>query len=217
MTRPADIAAFPGQRRLALWKVRLGIHQLVDALTAALDAKHAYTKGHSDRVADIAFAIARAMGLPRRQQYEVHVAAHLHDIGKIGIPDELLLKPQRLTTAEYEVIKRHAAIGGDILIKIDMLREFAPAVRHHHERWDGGGYPDGLAGEDIPLTSRIICLADAYDAMTSPHSYRPSLSHGTAAAEISRCAGSQFDPRVAAAFLDMTARRRWGNPLAKKS
>lgn len=215
MTSADDNAVFSGKRRMALWKIRRGIHQLVDALTAALDAKHAYTKGHSDQVADIAFSIARNMGLTRRQQYEVHVAAHLHDIGKIGIPDELLLKPQRLTAAEYEAIKAHSAIGGDILTKIGMLREFAPAVRHHHERWDGGGYPDGLAGEGIPLASRIICLADAYDAMTSPRSYRPCLSHLDAAAEISRCAGRQFDPRVAAAFLDLPALRQRENPSAR--
>lgn len=199
------------------WRIRAAVHQLVDALTAALDAKHPYTKGHSDRVADIAFFIARKLGLSREQQYNVHVAAHLHDVGKIGIPDALLMKPGTLTSREYEAIKEHSGIGGDILGKIGLLKNLAPVVRHHHERYDGRGYPDGLKGERIPLAARIICLADAYDAMTSVRAYRSGISHREALEEIRRCAATQFDPRVVCAFLAFASLGPTGLPPFTKN
>ena len=188
---------------ISLNRMRTDTHEMVDALTAALDAKHNYTRGHSDRVADLSFAIAYEMGLALESLYDVHVAGHLHDVGKIGIPDDLLTKPSILTREEYEVIKQHPVIGDELMRKIRILKELAPVVRHHHERYDGGGYPDGLSGQSIPLASRIICLADAYDAMTSIRSYRPCMSHKAAVAEIVRCSGSQFDPDVVTAFLNL--------------
>lgn len=188
----------------ALSRMRRDVHEIVEALTAALDAKHNYTRGHSDRVADLSFVIAREMGLPRIELYQVHVAGHLHDVGKIGIPDELLTKTGIMTAEEFEIIKEHPVIGDEILKKIRVLKDLSPIVRHHHERYRGGGYPDGLQGNDIPLASRIICLADAYDAMTSFRSYRSSLTHEAAVHEIIRCAGTQFDPDVAKAFLRIT-------------
>jgi len=188
----------------ALARMRRDVHEIVEALTAALDAKHNYTRGHSDRVADLSFVIAREMGLPRIELYQVHVAGHLHDVGKIGIPDELLTKTGIMTVEEFEIIKEHPVIGDEILKKIRVLKDLSPIVRHHHERYLGGGYPDGLQGNDIPLASRIICLADAYDAMTSFRSYRSSLTHEAAIIEIIRCSGTQFDPDVAKAFLRIT-------------
>lgn len=185
----------------SLAKMRRDVHEIVEALTAALDAKHNYTRGHSDRVADLSFIIAREMGLPPIKLYRVHVAGHLHDVGKIGIPDKILTKADTLTPEEFEIIKQHPVIGDEILKKIRVLKDLSPIVRHHHERYLGGGYPDGLQGDDIPLESRIICLADAYDAMTSVRPYRPSLTHELAMHEIIRCSGAQFDPNVVAALL----------------
>lgn len=177
------------------------VHEFVEAFTAALDAKNTYTKGHSDRVAEIAAAIARELGMTKAQQDSIHVAAHLHDIGKIGIPDHILLKPDRLSPAEFAVIKTHSQMGFDILNKVTMLRPIAQIVRYHHERWDGGGYPAGLRGTAIPLGARIIALADAYDAMTSERSYRPSIPDAEAIKEVARCRGTQFDPDIADAFI----------------
>lgn len=176
------------------------VHETVEALTAALDARHPYTGGHSYRVAEISTCIAREMGLDSQQHF-IHIAAHLHDIGKIGMPDGVLLKRGRLTIKELEEIKKHPETGFQILHKVKILRHVAHAVRHHHERWDGTGYPGGLTGERIPLASRIIAVADAYDAMTSVRPYRPPLTHGEALAELKRCSGSQFDPEVIDTFL----------------
>lgn len=184
------------------------IHEVVEAFSAALDAKHSYTKGHSDRVADIAAAIAAGVGFSRREQERIHTAGHLHDIGKIGIPDNVLLKPGRLNNEEYDIIKLHPQIGYDILQKVTIFRPIAGIVLHHHERWDGCGYPGGLQGEDIPLGARIIAIADAYDAMTSARSYRQRISSEQAIAEIKRCAGTQFDPALVKIFLTIQDHRR---------
>ncbi|WP_425059965.1 Cyclic di-GMP phosphodiesterase [Sporomusa carbonis] len=178
-----------------------GLHELVEAFTAALDAKNTYTRGHSDRVAEIAAAVARQMGMSKSYQDIIHVAAHLHDIGKIGIPDQILLKPDRLSPDEYEVIKSHSQVGFDILNKVTILKPIAMLVRSHHERWDGFGYPDGLAGNEIPLGARIIALADSFDAMISARSYRPAMSKKDAVKEVIRCRGTQFDPEIVDAFV----------------
>lgn len=133
---------------------------------------------------------------------EIYLSSPLHDIGKVGIPDHILLKPDRLTDEEFTVIKRHADIGADILNPIIPMRKESQIIRHHHERYDGKGYPLGLAGEDIPLLSRIITLADAYDAMTSDRPYRKGLAKEAALAEITRCRGTQFDPVIAGIFIE---------------
>ncbi|WP_371378415.1 HD domain-containing phosphohydrolase [Sporomusa aerivorans] len=191
-----------------------GVHEFVEAFTAALDAKNTYTKGHSDRVAEIAAAIAKALGLSKATQDSIHVAAHLHDIGKIGIPDHILLKPDRLSSEEFEVIKSHPQMGFEILNKVTLLRPIAKIVRHHHERWDGGGYPAGLAGKTIPLGARIIALADAFDAMTSARSYRARMSQEEAVKEVLRCRGTQFDPDIANAFVALCQNTKWPAELA---
>jgi putative nucleotidyltransferase with HDIG domain len=185
----------------AAFSTFLSPHEMVEVLTASLDARHAHTRGHSDRVAEITLSIARELRLPRDEEQLVHIAGHLHDIGKIGIPDHILLKPDRLTADEYNMIKLHPQIGYEILVKVRMLKSVAHIVLHHHERWDGRGYPAGLSGENIPLASRIIAVADAYDAMTSMRPYRSSLDHGEAVHEIECCYGSQFDPQVVDAFV----------------
>lgn len=176
------------------------LHDIVDALAAAVDAKDPYTYGHSARVAEISLAIAQAMGLTKDEQYKVHIGAHLHDVGKIGIPDAVLTKPGRLTEEEFELIRQHSAIGYTIVKKVKILEPIADIVRHHHERIDGRGYPDALKGEEISLGARIVAVADAFDAMTSKRTYRIRVSYEEAITELERCAGAQFDPRVVSAF-----------------
>jgi HD-GYP domain-containing protein (c-di-GMP phosphodiesterase class II) len=180
-----------------------GILDLVEALTAALDAKNSYTRGHSDRVADLASAIALEYGLSEREAEAIHIGGHLHDIGKIGVPDTIITKEGPLFHEEFEAMKLHPAIGDELLSKVPALAQFRGAVRHHHERWDGQGYPDGLAGEAIPLEARIICVADAFDAITSTRSYRKSQTADRAIDLILEALGSQFDPRVAQALMSL--------------
>lgn len=167
----------------------------------SIDARHPYTKGHSDRVAELALAISQELGLSQKFGYLVHLASHLHDVGKIGIPDSILLKKGKLTVEEFKRITEHSQIGYEILHKVKRLETVAYIVRHHHERWDGHGYPDGLRARDIPLASRIIAVADSYDAMTSTRSYRNSLSQQAALQELQSCCESQFDPAIVTAFL----------------
>jgi HD-GYP domain-containing protein (c-di-GMP phosphodiesterase class II) len=183
------------------------LHELAEALTAALDAKSPYTKGHSDRVALLATALAEELGISPDERFSLHIAAHLHDIGKIGIPETMLEKNGPLCPEEWGVMKTHAAKGGDILKQVKSLLPLAGAVRHHHERFDGSGYPDGLSGEGIPYCARIIGLVDAYDAMTSPRPYRPGITHQAALAEIHGGSGRQFDPDLVAAFESLVTKR----------
>lgn len=169
-------------------------HDTIECLVAALDARDPYTCGHSQRVANLALELARRVGLRGRELELVHVAAHVHDIGKIGVPDYMLRKPGRLFPHERAVVERHAEIGYQILSKCPGLRSVARIVLHHHERWDGRGYPAGLAGLEIPLGARIIALADAVDAMTSHRPYRPALSWDACWAEVTGGRATHFDP-----------------------
>jgi HD-GYP domain-containing protein (c-di-GMP phosphodiesterase class II) len=177
------------------------------ALTAAIDAKDPYTCGHSERVATVAASLARAAGLPDQAVERIRVAGLVHDIGKIGIPESVLRKPGRLTDAEFASMKEHPRIGFNILRDIPQLADVLPGVLHHHERYDGGGYPSGLSGEQIPLLARIIALADAFDAMSSTRTYRASMTRADVLREIETNAGRQFDPALAQVFLslDLTA------------
>jgi HD-GYP domain len=178
-----------------------GVIDLVQALTAALDAKSSYTRGHSDRVAELSWSIAHELGMSDREAESARLAGHLHDIGKIGIPDSIICKPGPLSSDEFATMRRHTLIGSSLVEQVLQLKGFAPSVRSHHERWDGSGYPEGLAGESIPLEARIICIADSFDAMTSARSYREQLRPKAAVEEIRRCAGAQFDPRLVDAFV----------------
>jgi len=173
----------------------------VASLAATIDAKDPYTEHHSERVALYSLAIAEELGLPQKDREAVKLAATLHDIGKIGVPDSVLKKPGKLTAEEYNEMKLHPVKGARIMEHIDQLEPIIPGMRHHHERYDGKGYPDGLTGGNIPLMGRIICVADTYDAMTSARPYRGALTPEYACREIKKNMGTQFDPRVAEAFL----------------
>jgi len=171
------------------------------ALSRALDAKDRYTRGHSERVAWLASELARGAGMDEAFVESVHLSGVLHDIGKIGVPDAVLCKPGRLTDAEFDAIRQHPRIGYEILNGIPAVAEALPGVLHHHERYDGRGYPDGLCGEDIPVMARVLALADTFDAMSSNRAYRSARSREEVLAEVERCAGAQFDPELAHTFV----------------
>ncbi len=167
---------------------------VVASLADSIDAKDAYTKGHSGRVAQYSKEIARRYGYDEAQQDSVYMMGLLHDVGKIGVPDEVINKPGRLTDEEFECIKKHHVIGGRILGNIKEMPSLASGAKWHHERFDGRGYPEGIKGEDIPEEARMIAVADAYDAMSSKRSYRDSLPQETVRGEIEKGRGTQFDP-----------------------
>jgi len=173
---------------------------IIRGLATALEAKDAVTRGHSARVAHMCHHIGRTLGIERPPLERLEVAASLHDIGKIGVPESVLGKPGPLDAAERLRIQQHPVVGAEMLEEIPLVSDLAPVVRGHHERFGGGGYPDGLRGEEIPLHSRIIAVADALDAMLMPRPYRMGRTIEEALAEIEACAGSQFDPRIAEAL-----------------
>jgi HD-GYP domain-containing protein (c-di-GMP phosphodiesterase class II) len=181
------------------------LNGLVHSLTAVIDAKDPYTAGHSERVARIAVLIAQAMGLSDALVGDVFLAELLHDIGKIGTRDEVLWKPGKLTDSEFEEIKQHPVTGERIVASIEPFKRLCPAVRGHHERYDGRGYPDGLAGEGIPLLARVLGVADALDAMMSPRRYRPARSPVEIDKVLVAESGKQFDPAAVAAFMKVRA------------
>jgi len=173
----------------------------IKAMTAAIDAKDRYTRGHSDRVARLSAELARGAGLDPAQVERIHLSGLVHDVGKIGVPEHVLCKNGRLTDEEFGLIRLHPEIGYRILSQIPALDDLLPGVLHHHERWAGGGYPHKIAGADIPLMARIICIADTFDAMSSTRSYRPAMPRERVLEEIGACAGTQFDPELAECFL----------------
>jgi putative nucleotidyltransferase with HDIG domain len=177
----------------------------VRTIADALEAKDEYTHGHARRVSGYAAAVGRRLGLDSRELERLTLAALLHDIGKIATPDHILLKPDVLTADEREVVRQHAERGARMLAGAPDMEDVADIIRHHHEHFDGAGYPEGLSGEMIPLASRIIHLTDAYDAMTSPRPFREACDHETAVRLIERQAGAQFDPAVVRAFLELEA------------
>lgn len=173
------------------------------AFVEAIEAKDPYTKQHSSRVTTYALSMAESMGCSQEERDVLNVSGNLHDIGKIGIPDRILLKPGKLTDEEYETIKKHPGIGSNIIGHFHLWSEEKKAIRHHHERWDGRGYPDGLAGEGIPYLSRILSVADVYDALTSDRSYRTKMSEEKAVGIIRENRGTQFDPEIVDVFLKL--------------
>lgn len=177
--------------------------QTIQALAQALDAKDSYTAGHSRRVSRFAYLLARRMGLSREKCEDVRDGALMHDIGKIGVPERVLLKPGRMTEDEIKLMQMHPVIGAQILVPVKPLRRYIPAVKHHHERWDGKGYPDGLKAEEIPVEARITLIADTFDAITSDRPYRSAKPLDLAVEQFTKFSGTQFDPECVRVFLEI--------------
>jgi len=173
------------------------------ALSATIDAKDSYTHGHSERVALVSRQLAVAAGIDEQTADRIYLSALVHDVGKIGVPESVLTKPGKLTNEEYDTIKTHPEIGARIIERIRQMEDLIPGVLHHHEAWDGSGYPHGLKGRDIPLQGRIIGLADAFDAMSSDRTYRRAMPMDKVLEEIKRCSGKQFDPDLAEVFVGL--------------
>ncbi|HYM49395.1 MAG TPA: HD-GYP domain-containing protein [Candidatus Limnocylindrales bacterium] len=186
------------------------------ALANAIEAKDSYTRGHSERLAKLAGACAERMNLSRDEVGAVRLGAILHDVGKIGIPDRILRQSMSLTEDEMAWMRRHPQIGADIIGPVEGLHHVSPLIRHHHEKWDGTGYPNGLKGEGIPLGSRIIAVADAFEAMVADRIYRPSLGLDKALQELRDGRGTHFDPQVVDTFLDLIAHDTVHLPLPTK-
>ena len=182
-------------------KLESAYMETIETLRFTVEAKDAYTRGHSDRVAEYSELIGKALGLSETDLKTLKIGGLFHDIGKIGIPDSILLKTTKLDNDEYSEIKNHPAIGAHIISNATIFKDIIPIVKHHHERYDGNGYPSKLQGEDIPYLARITAVADAFDAMSSKRSYRDSLPLEVVRQEIEKNAGTQFDPEIAKAFL----------------
>jgi HD-GYP domain-containing protein (c-di-GMP phosphodiesterase class II) len=190
-----NLARFAEQQGMFIGTIR--------AMTASIDAKDRYTRGHSERVGLMASKMAQAMGLDKKIVEQYRIAGLVHDVGKIGVPEAVLTKPGRLTEEEFFQIQLHPGIGHNILKDIPALQSVLPGVLSHHERWDGRGYPNKLAGEEIPMIARVLALADTFDAMSSNRSYRPALPRQKVLEEISRCAGTQFDAALVPLFVSL--------------
>jgi HD-GYP domain-containing protein (c-di-GMP phosphodiesterase class II) len=182
--------------------VKKELDQIVRSFYLAVEMKDPYTAGHTERVTEYALVIYDCLQEKPTEfsRDDLRYAGLMHDIGKVAIPDRVLLKEGKLTQEEYELIKLHASMGADIVEQIESLGHVSPGVRHHHERWDGKGYPAGLSGEAIPLMGRILAIADTFDAMTSTRSYRKAITAEAARDEIVRCSGTQFDPELVEVF-----------------
>lgn len=198
---PADSAAAEGVCTDTL-AVTTILHQFAESLGNAIDAKDPHTSMHSDEVAQVAYTLALTMGLPPREADIIHVAGHLHDIGKIGVPDAVLQKQGPLNTAEWKAVRKHPDAGAEIIRPVAGLQRLGVVdmVLHHHERYDGKGYPCGLKGVLIPLGARIIAVADSLSAMLQNRPYRKAMTFDFALQEVISCSGTQFDPRVVEAL-----------------
>lgn len=203
-----------GQAAVAIENSRLynELHELflntVQSLAAAVDARDPYTHGHSQRVAEYSLLTGTYLKLDSVQLHHLKLSALLHDIGKIGVPDNVLRKKGKLNDEEYKQIMQHPIIGVNIITPVDKLKEIIPGIKHHHERWDGKGYPDRLKANDIPLFGRIIAIADTFDAMMSNRIYRNNFTFNDTIAEIRHCAGTQFDPELAKIFIEFIKRKK---------
>jgi len=212
VTKPVNIRELPiliernlTRRRLEVARLRERgaqvLFEAIKALASAVDAKDPYTARHSRRVTRLSLLLADAIQLSSEERYMLELSAWMHDVGKIGVPDSILTKPAPLTREEFAVMKEHSAKGGEIVGEIEELGRVADVIRHHHERVDGRGYPDGLRGAAIPLASRIILIADSFEAMVADRSYRRSLGREAAIRELQEHSGTQFDQSLAQAFI----------------
>ena len=177
-------------------------HDFVECITSALDARDPYTGNHSRRVSDMACFLCIKLGISHAETQEIHIAGHLHDIGKIGVPDRVLQKPTKLNDEEWQLMKKHPEIGAEILSKSEHFTRLGAIILHHHERYDGKGYPFGAKGEEIPLGARIIAVCDSIDAMASARAYRNSLPLEVCRSEIEKNIGLMYDPTVAKTALE---------------
>jgi len=211
----ADLRESYRRERTRAQQLRRSYKATVRALSNAVEARDAYTGKHAERVAAYGLAIARAAGIDVMDEPQMEFGFLLHDIGKVGVPDAILFKPASLSPDEFSCIASHAEIGAEILRHVDFLDEATLVVRHHHERWDGSGYPDGLEGEQIPLAARVFAIADTLDALTTDRPYRKAVGFPQARAEIHRASGTQFDPAVIAAYdtIDDDAFARLGEAV----
>jgi HD-GYP domain-containing protein (c-di-GMP phosphodiesterase class II) len=196
----ADLRETFKQERARASELQRSYAATVRALANAVEARDAYTARHAERVAAYGMAIAHAAGVPLDEHPEIEFGFLLHDIGKVAVPDAILYKADALSPEERTLVARHPMIGWEILRDVEFLGDAKAVVRSHHERWDGGGYPDGLAGEEIPLAARIFAVADTLDALTTDRPYRPAAPVSEARAAIAAAAGTQFDPRVVEAL-----------------
>jgi HD-GYP domain-containing protein (c-di-GMP phosphodiesterase class II) len=196
-----NIEALVRKLRLALRQNQELFLETIRTLAAAIDAKDPYTRGHSERVASYSMAISRHLGLTQEQVFRVHIAAILHDVGKLGVRDGILNKPGGLSDEEFEVMRQHPAIGAQIMSPIRMLKDIIPGIRNHHETWDGTGYPDRLKGDEIPMVARIIGVSDTFDAMTTTRPYQQAMTLDYVLAKMRSMVGSRFDPLVIDAFM----------------
>jgi HD-GYP domain-containing protein (c-di-GMP phosphodiesterase class II) len=199
--------------RDAVAELNRGYSRPIADLVEAIEWKDLYTHGHVRRVASFAVMIGKELGLSTLELRNLALGAQMHDVGKISVPDSILSKPAKLTDEEFEEIKQHANRGFQIAQNVKALGPAAEAIRLHHERWDGTGYPEGLAGEAIPLHARIVAVADAYDAMTSGRIYQPAVSNDAAFEELRRCKGTHFDPRCVEAFITALDKAQAGEPV----
>ncbi|MBK9516997.1 MAG: HD-GYP domain-containing protein [Anaeromyxobacter sp.] len=202
-----ELASYDGENRRLIAALERGYLDTIRALASAIDAKDPYTRGHSERVAALSVEIAREFAFDEASLVAVRYAGLLHDIGKIGVPEQVLRKPARLTPEELTLVRSHAVVGAEIVEGIDFLKAAEPGIRHHHERWDGAGYPDGLRGEAIPLVARIVNAADTWDACTSERPYQRAYSAPEVVAILATLRGAQVDPAVHDAISRVLARR----------
>ena len=184
-------------------KLEKAYMESIETLRLTVDAKDVYTRGHSDRVAEYSVLIGKKLGLSEEDIRTLKIGGLFHDIGKIGVPDSILLKDTKLSDDEYSQIKNHPSIGAHILSTATIFTDILPIVKHHHEKYDGTGYPSKLKGDEIPFLARIAAVADTFDAMTSKRPYRDALSLDIVKQEFERCSGTQFDPQIAKIFLDI--------------
>jgi HD-GYP domain-containing protein (c-di-GMP phosphodiesterase class II) len=197
----AEIEQYVSSLRQALRENEELLVDSIRALAAAIDAKNPYTRGHSERVSQYSVTLAKYLGLSPDEVKRVEISALLHDVGKIGIEDAILTKPGTLTDAEFDAMRDHPVKGAVIVSPIRHLRDILPGIKSHHENWNGEGYPDGLAGEDIPLVARIIAAADVFDAMTTTRPYQDAMTLEYVFKRMRELAGQRLDPKVVDAFF----------------